>query len=238
MKRFLILFVSICLLFISCKEKAKTEQETSAKTKQDSSLVIAPNTDSSSRQENKPQTASGQDVAHTIITYKDSVLLKLTQDILTAIKDKDYLAVANYIDPISGIRFSPYAYVDTVDDVILSRKKFAEQARKTKQDKIVWGVIDPTEKSINMTLTEYMQRFVYDVDFVKPEKRSVNKFIGGGNSLNNLTSVYKNCDFTESHFSGFEEKYGGMDWRSLRLVFKERGGRFLLVGIVHDEWTI
>jgi hypothetical protein len=50
--------------------------------------------------------------------------------------------------------------------------------------------------------------------------------------------VYRNYDFTESHFSGFEEKYGGMDWRSLRLVFKEIKGRFFLVGVVHDKWTI
>jgi hypothetical protein len=42
-----------------------------------------------------------------------------------------------------------------------------------------------------MTLNNYMQRFVYDVDFAKPEKRRVNEFIGAGNSLNNLESVYK-----------------------------------------------
>ncbi|HJS55863.1 MAG TPA: hypothetical protein VJ765_15020, partial [Chitinophagaceae bacterium] len=95
-----------------------------------------------------------------------------------------------------------------------------------------------TGDPIRMTLNNYMQRFVYDVDFVKPEKRSVNDFIAAGNSLNNLLSVYENCDFTESYFSGFEKKYEGMDWKSLRLVFKERNGRFLLVGIVHDEWTI
>ena len=89
-----------------------------------------------------------------------------------------------------------------------------------------------------MTLNNYMRRFVYDVDFVKPEKRTVNDFIGTGNSLNNLDSVYRGCDFTESHFSGFEKKYAGMDWKSLRLVFKERNGKFFLVGIVHDEWTI
>jgi hypothetical protein len=83
-----------------------------------------------------------------------------------------------------------------------------------------------------------MEKFVYDVDFIKPEKRSVNKFISGGNSLNNLDSVYKDCDFTESHFSGFEKKYGGMDWRTLRLVFKERNGKYFLVGVVHDQWTI
>jgi hypothetical protein len=233
MKKFFILIISTCLLFIGCKEKAKTEQETSTTTKRDSGQVNNSERDLATGQENKTQTASRQDSV-----YKDSILLQLTRDILIAIKDKNYLAVANYIDPISGVRFSPYAYVDTVDNVIFSREKFAEQTRKAKQDKIVWGVFDPTEKSINMTLNEYIQRFVYDVDFVKPEKRSVNKFIGGGNSLNNLESIYKNCDFTESHFSGFEEKYGGMDWRSLRLVFKERKGKFFLVGVVHDKWTI
>jgi hypothetical protein len=70
---------------------------------------------------------------------------------------------------------------------------------------IVWGKFDATGDPIKMTLNNYMQRFVYDVDFAKPEKRSVNEFIGSGNSLNNLDSVYKDCDFTESHFSGFEK---------------------------------
>jgi hypothetical protein len=83
-----------------------------------------------------------------------------------------------------------------------------------------------------------MQKFVYDVDFAKPEKASVDKFLGGGNSLNNLLQVYKDCHFTESYFSGFEKKYEGMDWRTLRLVFKERDKKFYLIGIVHDQWTI
>ncbi len=109
---------------------------------------------------------------------------------------------------------------------------------KSDQDMIVWGEFDGTGDPIKMTLHNYIQRFVYDVDFAKPETRRVNEFIGSGNSLNNLDSVYKNCDFTESHFSGFEKKYEGHDWRTLRLVFKERNGKYFLVGIVHDEWTI
>ena len=40
---------------------------------------------------------------------------------------------------------------------------------------IVWGDFDGTGDPIKMTLNNYMQRFVYDVDFVKPEKRSVNE---------------------------------------------------------------
>src|SRR5262245_3534156 len=38
---------------------------------------------------------------------KDSLLLKLTHSILTALKNKSYSAVAGYIDPVAGIRFSP-----------------------------------------------------------------------------------------------------------------------------------
>ena len=120
---------------------------------------------------------------------KDSALLEVTDDILTAFKNKNYRTVADFIDPLSGVRFSPYGYIDTVHNVILSKEKFAEQVGRSKQDKIVWGELDGSGDTISMTLNEYIQKFVYDVDFVKPEKRSVNKFIGGGNSLNNLLSV-------------------------------------------------
>ena len=40
----------------------------------------------------------------------------------------------------------------------------------------------------------------------------------------------------EYYFSGFDPQYGGMDWRSLRLVFAPHGEGWALVGIVHDEW--
>jgi (p)ppGpp synthase/HD superfamily hydrolase len=42
----------------------------------------------------------------------------------------------------------------------------------------------------------------------------------------------------EYHFSGFDPKYEGMDWRSLRLVFEEKDNIWHLVGIIHDQWTI
>jgi hypothetical protein len=233
MIKLLIIFISIFLFLAACKNNTKQENEKQIIKREDTVGIK----NSIGNSENKTNLIAKSGSAQ-INSPKDSILLQLTQDILTAIKSKNYFAVANFIDPILGVRFSPYAYVDTVDNVIFSKEKLAQQSKLVKQDKIVWGVIDPTRESINMTLNDYMQKFVYDVDFIKPEKRSVNKFIGGGNSLNNLKLIYKNCDFTESYFSGFEEKYEGMDWRSLRLVFKERQGRFLLVGIVHDKWTI
>ena len=230
MKKFFIIFISICLIIIACKDKSKKESKIET-TAADSANSIDHKADS------LLQVTKIQDsilLAH----RKDSILLKTTQNVLIALKNKNYSVFANYIHPVEGIRFSPYGFVDTVHDIKLSKQKFINEAGKAEQDMILWGEFDGTGDPIRMTLNNYMQRFVYDVDFDKPEKRKVNEFIGSGNSLNNLLSVYKNCDFTESHFSGFEKKYNGMDWKSLRLIFKERNRKFLLVGIVHDEWTI
>jgi len=227
MKFLSILIISLCSLMIACKDKSKEESNSETATvrstdnKADSLLKIK----------------NFQDSIR-LVKRKDSILLKTTQNILALLKAKNYAAFANYIHPVEGIRFSPYGFVDTIHDIKLSKQKFINEAGQPIQDMIDWGAFDGTGDPIKMTLNNYMQRFVYDVDFAKPEKRSVNEFIGGGNSLNNLELVYKNCDFTESHFSGFDKKYGGMDWKSLRLVFKVRNKKILLVGIVHDEWTI
>ena len=228
MKFHFILIVSPCLFIVACNEKSKKESNVEVTTS-DSIRSADRKTDSLLKIKNFQDSIQ-------LVKRKDSILLKTTQNILTLLKNKNYLAFANYIHPVEGIRFSPYGFVDTAHDMKLSKQKFINQVRE--QDMLIWGKFDGTGDPIQMTLNNYMQRFVYDVDFVKPEKRSVNEIIGSGNSLNNLELVYRNCDFTESNFSGFDKKYAGMDWRSLRLVFKVRDRKFFLVGIVHDEWTI
>ena len=227
MKKFFIAITLLLILFTSCSDRTHRNVEVSTK---DSSELSNPKTDSSQKEE-----AAADSVQ--IAQRKDSVLLRLTDNILNAIKNKNYTALASYIHPAEGIRLSPYGYIDTLHHIKFSIPTFIAQANSSRQDTLTWGEFDGTGDPIKMTLNVYMQRFVYDVDFIKPEKRSVNKFISGGNSLNNLLTVYKNSDFTESHFSGFEEKYGGHDWRTLRLVFKLSNKKFYLVGIVHDQWT-
>ena len=60
---------------------------------------------------------------------------------------------------------------------------------------------------------------------------------GFGNSLNNLIEIYPSADFVEFYYGG-SEKYDGMDWRALRLVFEEYKGKPYLIAIVNDQWTI
>lgn len=167
----------------------------------------------------------------------DSILISITKKVLTLVKEKNYVSFAEYIHPVSGLRFSPYSYIDSVKDIRLSRDKFLA-AVKNKKQKITWGSYDGSGDRILLALEGYFKEFVYDADFVNPEKLATNKIIGVGNSLNNLEEIYPGLAFTESYFSGFEKKYEGMDWRSLRLVFKKEGDRYYLVAIIHDQWTI
>jgi hypothetical protein len=166
----------------------------------------------------------------------DSLLRKRTHEAILAFKNKDYVALAAMVHPDSGVRFSPYGYIDSVHDRIVTADWISKQA--TRKEKLLWGTTDAAGDDINTTLGTYIDRYVYDVEFIKPEKMEVDMFMGLGTTLNNLREMYPTCHFTESYFSGFDKKYDGMDWRSLRLVFKMKDGQYYLIGVVHDEWTI
>lgn len=167
---------------------------------------------------------------------KDSVLTSLTKEVLTIFKDKQYASLDSLIHPEEGVRFSPYATV-SAEDKKFSRQEFRELVTSNKNKKITWGIADGSGDPITLTAAEYFNRFVYDANFLHPDKYDINQFIETGNSVNNLKTKYQGSDFTESHFSG-SKKSGGIDWKSVRLVFKEIEGKYYLVGVVHDQWTI
>ncbi len=171
----------------------------------------------------------------TIIQYEKQ-LLDLSSRILKSIKERDYAGLSKFIHPTSGVRFSLYGHIDTVSAQVISAGKLKKLGNN--EQKITWGLMDGTGQPVDLSIDGYFKRFVYDADFLNAEKKAVNTFLESGNSLNNLKEVYPGCDFTEFYFSGFDPKYSGMDWRTLRLVFKKYKDKNYLVGIVHDEWTI
>ena len=101
-----------------------------------------------------------------------------------------------------------------------------------------WGEYDGSGFPINLSFADYYTRFVYDQEFVHPHLVGINNVIGFGNTLVNIADVHPNGSFVEFHFTGFDPQYEGMDWRSLFLVFEQLDGNWVLVGIVHNEWTI
>jgi hypothetical protein len=237
--------VLLFILAISCNQNDSRKPNNEPGSKENDSIVnnTALTKDSVDAKE-KPVTTNSDSVVRAAGIRTDSFLdgiseknlVILSSKILKSLKENAYTGLAEFIHPKIGIRFSPYGYIDTAVDQILSRNKLIVLGKS--QKKIKWGFEDATGKPIKLSLNDYVKKFVYDVDFLNAEKKGVNKFFGEGNSLNNLKEVYPRCNFVEFYFSGFDPKFGGMDWRAVRLVFKDYKRKYYLVAIVHDQWTI
>ncbi len=162
----------------------------------------------------------------------------LAAEAIMALKDRDLDSLSSLIHPDLGVRFSPYATVQTGagGDLVFS----ASEARGLLADPSVyhWGTYDGSGLPIDLTFREYHEEFVYSADFVRPDVVGFNERVGQGNSIDNIASAYPDSVMVEYHFEGFEPEYAGMDWQSLRLVFLEQDGSWYLVGVVHDQWTI
>ncbi len=144
-------------------------------------------------------------------------------------------ALAAFVHPEGGVRFSPYGYVDTKDDRVLDA---AALGSPDEGGPLRWGHFDGTGEPIDLTIREYFERFVFDVNFVDAPEVGYNTRIGSGNSIDNSPEVYPDGIRVEYHFPGFDAKYAGLDWRSLRLVFEYENNCWYLTGIIHDQWTI
>lgn len=165
----------------------------------------------------------------------EETLTTIASEILTTLKTKDYPAFASYFHPTEGVTFSPYGFIDTKTAKNLSKASFLKLIEGRRP--VIWGNYDGTGEIITLTAQQYLEKFVYNADYLHAEKIGHDQVIGQGNSLNNLAEIFPKQPFIEYHFSGFEQKYAGLDWTSLRLVFKQYQSNYYLVAVVHDQWT-
>ena len=162
-------------------------------------------------------------------------LILMGHQVLEALKTGQYSLLDPVIQPELCLRFSPYSYLNEDNQLICPTElgdvwKFYSLGAKYN--------IDGTGKPINLTFNEYHQQFVYDQDYIKPSVVGFNVEVSSGNSINNIQEIYPDGIMIEYHFPGIDPRYGGMDWRSLRLVFVPGNDQWYLVAIIHGEWTI
>jgi len=185
---------------------------------------------------NNPVLKRPAEITDTVVKRKTgtTILLKISTEILKAIKKRDYYKLVSFIHPKYGVRFSPYAYIDTSGSRVLFSESLVKISKQHKP--INWYSSWEGEPEF-LTVDQYFNKYVYDVDFLNAPVKSINKFHSQGTDLNNISEVYPKCDVVEFYFPGFEKKYEGIDFRGLRLVFKLYNKTPYLVAIVHDQWT-
>ncbi len=165
----------------------------------------------------------------------EEILTSIATEILTALKTKNYKALTAYFHPTDSVLFSPYGFIDTEASKKLTKATFTKLIDE--RGSVNWGSYDGSGKTIRLSAQQYLEKFVYNADYLHAEKTAFNQIIGKGNSLSNLKEVYPKHPFVEYYFSGFDQKYEGMDWTSLRLVFRQYQSNYYLVAIIHDQWT-
>jgi hypothetical protein len=156
---------------------------------------------------------------------------------MRALKSGNMKTLADWVSRDKGVRFSPYAYVDTEQDVVLSQDELIGAMKDPQKHE--WRAFAGSGEVIELTFADYYKQFVYDADFAGKAEIALNQGLGQGTTLNNLNEVYpkESYDFVEYHIAGADPSAEGMDWRSLRLVFEKIGQDHILVGIIHDQWT-
>lgn len=186
----------------------------------------------------KTQNSQEQPIPTKIITEKEikSAVDAKSVEVIAALKEKDMARLAECIHPEKGVCFSPYSHIDIQNDLVFT----ADKMKDILKDKTVymWGAYDGSGEPIKLTFTQYFEKFVYDKDFANPKDVGYNRVIHQGNTLVNISEVYPQSRFNDYYFPGFDPKYEGMDWESLRLIFEEYKGDWYLVAIAHGQWTI
>jgi uncharacterized protein YcfL len=155
--------------------------------------------------------------------------------VLEALKDQDMTALASYVHPQKGLRFTPYTYIDLENHLHFN----ADEIKGLLQNSTVytWGTYEGSGEPINLTFAQYYDQFIYDQDFLTAPEVVYNEVLQRGSAINNITEAYPEGVSVEYHFPGFDEQYGGVDWESLKLVFEKDGTNWYLVGIIHEAWT-
>ena len=161
-------------------------------------------------------------------------LKKINQIVIKLIKKRDISALSKYAHPKKGIMFSPYSDLKNNDNQIIEKKELVKIYEKNEE--LVWGEYDGTGARILLTFDNYFDRFIYDEDFIEYEP-NYDSIMGTGNSIENMNSVFPYARSVEYYTPGTEE-YAYMDWKSLRLLYEIYRGKYYLVAVVHNEWTI
>ena len=165
----------------------------------------------------------------------NSDLVDLALDVAGYIKNKDYESLSSVVHPSLGVVFIPYSTVDFSSNKRFSASEVALFGGSTTT--YVWGVMDGTGNPIEMTPSAYFARFVFNVDYTQASIIGVNRIVQSGNALENVTDEFPNSKFIDLYYTGSTE-YNNLDWSTLRLVFEEFDGEYMLTAIIHSEWTV
>jgi len=107
----------------------------------------------------------------------------LENEVIKALKEKDYKKLSKLVHPAVGVRFSPYSYVDRFSNIILTKDALnLENISKVEK---LWGYYDGSGKEIKISVNKYFDEFVYQKYYENADTVTYNDPRKTGNSIDN-----------------------------------------------------
>lgn len=153
-----------------------------------------------------------------------------------ALKAEDYGALGNLVHPERGLTFTASSTVDLEADRNFTADEIRGLTKNSRQ--YLWGYEDGRGDPILLTMEEFMQQYIFAVDYTKAPEVGVDQVVLSGNALENVAQAYPGCRFVDLCYRELNPDFGGLDWCSLKLVFEPLEGQWRLVGLIHSQWTI
>lgn len=166
----------------------------------------------------------------------DTEAVKAAFEALELIKTGSYDLLAEMVSTEDGVYFTPYSYVDLSANMHFTAEQVAAFA--SDESSYLWGYTDGEGAPIELSPKQYFEKYVFNQDYTAAPIIGRNYIVKSGNSIENVQEVFPDCQFVDFHFPGFDPQVGGMDWCTLRLVFREYDGVYKIVAIIHAQWTI
>jgi hypothetical protein len=157
-----------------------------------------------------------------------------SREVVDLLVGSDFEKFSAAVHPEAGLRISIDGHVNEEVDLLFTR----DQVRSAEGDKteLLLGTADGTGDPVYKTLAGHL-RYLGDLDYKNADAMSYNRVIGRGNTINNVFEYFPQAIVVEYYWAG-SEKYGGMDWHSVRLVYSGGADGWFLIGIIEDSWTI
>lgn len=160
-------------------------------------------------------------------------LVRCALEAMSAIKQEDYSLLATYVQPDTGVTFTPAATVDLDSNLTFSPDALTQAADSEKT--FVWGTSTRDSTPIKLTLRDYFASYVWDRDYAASPRISVDTAQVSGNAMENTLDAYSDCHYVEFYCTAAEDP---SDWTTLRLVFQWYSNDWYLVGVIHSAWNV
>ncbi len=165
--------------------------------------------------------------------YDPIMLKQQATEVLQAIHDRDMDVLSSHVHPEKGLLFSPYL---SVTDETVKFEKDEIPSLLENDATYLWGYGEANTE-IQLTSADYFDKHLQVKRFFESDEIFVDTQNQEADPTNYLKTVFPASKIVEFYHAGTEQ-YGGMDWRSLNLVFEQdEEGVWRLVAIINNLFT-